>query len=167
MAGHWRFSYLSVGEPGHTPMPDYRTERVRLKHGLRRSTSTGQFHLDNRWDLVGNPDPYPPARVIDFQIDGVDRKERRVTLSWTAPGSNLDTGTGRLKAGMGRTSFWNKQWKLLFINQFYLYYIRLLSVQLSRLKGRVAWSCVGFYKCIIGANFIDFAIFKTVVAIRF
>ncbi|XP_078324950.1 calcium-activated chloride channel regulator 3A-1-like isoform X2 [Crassostrea virginica] len=81
------------GEPGHVPMPDYHTERVRLKHGLRRSTSTGQFHIDQRWDLVGNPDPYPPVRVIDLQIDGVDRKERRVTLSWTAPGSNLDTGT--------------------------------------------------------------------------
>ena len=53
-------------------------------------------------------------------------------------------------------------------------------MQFSRLKGRVAWvagsklapvllfiSFVGFYECIIGADVIDFAIFKIVVVIRF
>ena len=111
-------SCLSVGEPGHVPMPDYHTERVRLKHGLRRSASTGQFHIDQRWDLVGNPDPYPPARVIDLQIDGVDRKERRVTLSWTAPGSNLDTGTGSLKGGWYLLPFEINNENYFFINTF-------------------------------------------------
>ncbi|XP_061184026.1 calcium-activated chloride channel regulator 4-like [Saccostrea echinata] len=76
----------------HAPRLEHQTEKVKLNHGLKRSTSSGQFDIDHRWDLKPQTDQYPPARIIDLTVDKVDRKNRVVYLSWTSTGEDLDTG---------------------------------------------------------------------------
>ncbi|XP_048776390.2 calcium-activated chloride channel regulator 1-like isoform X1 [Ostrea edulis] len=76
----------------HAPRLKHITEKIKLKHGLKRSTSTEHFEIDPRWDLKPEIDHYPPARIIDLHVGNVSRKNRTVFLSWTATGENLDTG---------------------------------------------------------------------------
>ncbi|XP_062621959.1 calcium-activated chloride channel regulator 3A-1-like isoform X2 [Saccostrea cucullata] len=76
----------------HAPRLEHQTEKVKLKHGLKRSTSSGQFEIDHRWNIKPHADQYPPTRIIDLTVDKVDRKKRLVYLSWTATGDDLDTG---------------------------------------------------------------------------
>lgn len=78
----------------HAPRLKHITEKIKLKHGLKRSTSTEHFEIDPRWDLKPEIDHYPPARIIDLHVGNVSRKNRTVFLSWTATGENLDTGRG-------------------------------------------------------------------------
>ncbi|XP_052719264.1 calcium-activated chloride channel regulator 3A-1-like isoform X1 [Crassostrea angulata] len=76
----------------HAPRLDYRTEKIPLRHRLKRSTSSGEFHVDYRWDSLSGGYDYPPARINDLTVTRVNRKDRKVSLSWTATGSDLDNG---------------------------------------------------------------------------
>lgn len=48
--------------------------------------------MDHRWDSLSGGYDYPPARINDLTVTRVNRKDRKVSLSWTATGSNLDNG---------------------------------------------------------------------------
>lgn len=52
--------------------------------------------MDHRWDSLSGGYDYPPARINDLTVTRVNRKDRKVSLSWTATGSNLDNGRGIL-----------------------------------------------------------------------
>lgn len=39
-------------------------------------------------------DPYPPARVFDLRVTAVDHVQMTFTIQFTAPGDDLDQGTG-------------------------------------------------------------------------
>lgn len=45
--------------------------------------------------VSGRPeDGYKPSRISDLRVDNVD--ENKITLKWTAPGEEADTGTGEI-----------------------------------------------------------------------
>lgn len=41
-----------------------------------------------------NTDVYPPNRVTDLRVVAVQVDARTMTIVWTAPGDDLDTGRG-------------------------------------------------------------------------
>ena len=41
-------------------------------------------------------DGYPPGRVVDLSILAMDADKMTVSIQWTAPGDELDSGTGFL-----------------------------------------------------------------------
>ncbi len=45
-----------------------------------------------------NKDYYAPSRVTDLTVSGYDTSVRTVTLTWTAPGDDLSSGTGRCQS---------------------------------------------------------------------
>ncbi|XP_067667287.1 calcium-activated chloride channel regulator 3A-1-like [Haliotis asinina] len=63
---------------------------TKLAENFTRTDSPGAM------DVTGyrnGKDNYPPSRVTDFKVTAVDNNNRTVTLTWTAPGSDLNTGT--------------------------------------------------------------------------
>ena len=43
---------------------------------------------------VSRVDPYPPGRVVDLKVIAIEVYNMTVTLQWTAPGDDLDSGKG-------------------------------------------------------------------------
>ena len=41
-------------------------------------------------------DPYPPARVLDVIVADIDSVSGNFSLQFTAPGDDLDQGTGKI-----------------------------------------------------------------------
>ena len=39
-------------------------------------------------------DAYPPSRVTDLKVASVQVNQMTLTIEWTAPGDDLDQGTG-------------------------------------------------------------------------
>ena len=39
---------------------------------------------------------YPPGRVTDLKVVAVQFNKMSVTIEWTAPGEQLDQGTGKI-----------------------------------------------------------------------
>lgn len=45
--------------------------------------------------IVNGTDSYPPGRVTDLQIVSMDANNMTVGIRFTAPGANVDYGTGK------------------------------------------------------------------------
>ena len=43
---------------------------------------------------AANRDVYPPGRVTDLKLAAMQIDKLAMTIEWTAPGDDLDTGTG-------------------------------------------------------------------------
>jgi hypothetical protein len=60
---------------------------------VNRFTTAGFFTVENH--IVGNPiDAFPPSPVTDLRVTSATPDKGVVHLTWTAPGNNLDQGTG-------------------------------------------------------------------------
>ena len=77
------YSTLDKSDPG--------LQYQNLPHFNRFSTA-GFFTVTNA--PVGNTDVLPPSRVTDLGVTSVEPEKKFINLTWTAPGDDLDSGTG-------------------------------------------------------------------------
>ena len=53
------------------------------------------FYLKVEKALPRNTDVYPPSRVTDLKVVAMQVDKMILTIEWTAPGDDLDTGKGK------------------------------------------------------------------------
>lgn len=85
---------LNAGEiEGNPPRPETTEAAQPVLENFSRAASGGAFIVS---DVPAGPLPdlYPPSQITDLQatLDGEE-----ITLTWTAPGEDYDTGKGKNK----------------------------------------------------------------------
>ncbi|XP_046581484.1 calcium-activated chloride channel regulator 3A-1-like [Haliotis rubra] len=71
----------------HNATPSVTTK---LAENFTRSTSAGAMDVDG---FENGKDVYAPSRVTDLKVISFDTRNHTVTLTWTAPGDDLNVGT--------------------------------------------------------------------------
>ncbi|XP_002741338.2 calcium-activated chloride channel regulator 1-like [Saccoglossus kowalevskii] len=64
----------------------------KLESGLERTSTSKVFKVSD-YDISDNTDYFPPIRISDLRVVEVSYENQTVTLTWTAPGGDLDHGT--------------------------------------------------------------------------
>nr|XP_002731900.1 PREDICTED: epithelial chloride channel protein-like [Saccoglossus kowalevskii] len=86
---------IHVDDDSTAPTSNTNTSSDQLE-SFNRVVSGGAFKLNNYDQSTSDEnleDIYPPSRITELTIVEVSSETRHVTLSWTAPGDDLDRGT--------------------------------------------------------------------------
>ncbi|XP_002741339.1 calcium-activated chloride channel regulator 1-like [Saccoglossus kowalevskii] len=94
--GNANNDYTRTGSGART-INDTKAERdfeqmLNLESGLERTSTSKVFKVSD-YDISDNTDYFPPIRISDLRVIEVSYENQTVTLTWTAPGGDLDHGT--------------------------------------------------------------------------
>lgn len=78
---------------GSEPTPRFRRFINGPDFVVKATAATEDDDNDNGVEIGGIIIDYPPSRIADLRVQSVDQLTTEAELTWTAPGSDLDSGT--------------------------------------------------------------------------